>query len=385
MQSGVPHIIIVAGTRPEFIKISPVLRALKARSETATWSTSLFATGQHQELAVQAWDDLGLVPDKILTLDKLPKRRVEAVSYMVNAIAALVQDITGPRAILVQGDTNSALAGAMAGEYSQVPIIHLEAGLRTGNELDPYPEELNRRLIAGLAQLHLAPTPAAVTNLKAAGIEQERIVCIGNTSIDAALAYAPTVTSSPLVHGRYMLATCHRRESWGAGLSALCAALRCKAEAEPGLTIVFVLHANPAVAEQVCAELGSVENVCLLPPQSYPGFLNLLVNAAAVVTDSGGIQEEASLFGIPIVVCRKTTERQELLSQAAAWLCPMETEGLLKTLEKALKTRPLGRRASPFGDGQASNRAVTALVRFMAGQNPVLLEHEEFIPLTFLE
>ncbi|MGK2284942.1 non-hydrolyzing UDP-N-acetylglucosamine 2-epimerase [Pedomonas sp. V897] len=376
-----PRLCLIAGTRPEFIKLAPVLHALRQRPETRNWPVRFIATGQHPDLTGQMCRELDIMPDDVLSLPAVPLSATDEglgarLAALLSALAPQVEahaDI-----VVVQGDTHSALAGAMAGSYARRPVMHVEAGLRTGLRHAPFPEELNRCQIATHATVHFAPTPLAVRNLLTESINPDSIFCVGNTVIDAIARFHPRALR-PVWPRPHILATCHRRENWDGGLAALCSALAACARLSDTHDILFLAHPNPALLSQVRAILGDQPRIYLLPPQPYRCLLSLLDGAAAVVTDSGGLQEEASMLGVPVVLCREATERPEILSHGG-WLAGCDPAALLRAIRQALGAPrpPAGR--SPFGDGKAADRIVTALVRFWAGQRPYLKPDELFDP-----
>lgn len=371
-----PRLCMIAGTRPEFIKLAPVLLALKQRPETRSWPVRLIDTGQHPDLASQTCQELGLQPDETLSLPANDAGLTARLGVLLCALEPKVED--NADIVLVQGDTLSALAGAMAGSYAQRPVMHIEAGLRTGLSHAPFPEELNRCQIARHTTLHFAPTPTAVRNLLTESVDPASVLCVGNTVIDA-LGHYHRTEAKPVWSRPYMLATCHRRENWEGGLAALCTALAAYAKLSTQHDILFLAHPNPALQEAVRARLGAEPRIFLLPPQPYRCLLSLLEGAAAVITDSGGLQEEASMLGVPVVLCREATERPEILSHGG-WLVGCDPSAILRAIRQALGgPRPLAGR-SPFGDGRAADRIVTALARYWTGQQPYLRPDELFDP-----
>lgn len=370
---------VVAGTRPEFIKLAPLLHALRQRPESARWQVRFIATGQHPHLTHSLCAELALTPDVDLGSGPGARGLLDLAGRLLSALEDQTRDHQRPDAIVVQGDTMSALAGAMAGFYGHIPVVHLEAGLRSGSLREPFPEEANRRIISSLSAVHLAPTPGAVRNLLSEGIAPEQIACIGNTVVDAVRLYrgGPCPVDLPRP---YIVATGHRRENWQRGIGTLLAALR--DIAADGTQVVFLLHPNPVLATQVRDALAGTPGVWLLPPQPYAATLTLLDGAAAIVTDSGGLQEEAPAFGVPVVVARRQTERPEVLNGHGGQISGTSRRAITAAIRRALKTERPARPVSPFGDGRAAERAVTVLARMFAGLQPLLPEHQSFVPGT---
>lgn len=362
------RISLVVGTRPEAVKLGPVAGGLAAEA----WARPvLLATGQHEAAVVrEALRPFDLVPDVELA-------NAEPRGTLEELLAGLERGITAalrrepPDLVVVQGDTTSALAGAVAGHRAGIPIAHVEAGLRTHDLSSPFPEEGNRRRIAQLAQLHLAPTDTAVGNLVDEGIERERIVLTGNTVVDALLAVrgqqAPfdDLRLETLVAGtsRLVLVTAHRRESWGEPMRRIGSAVAAVARRHPDATVVVVTHMNHAVRETLAAAADS-PNVHLTEPLGYACFVRLLARASLVLTDSGGVQEEAPVFGVPVLVMRSATERVEALTAGAAQVVGTDVDRIVDAASSHLaaggRDEPTSS-SSPFGDGQAARRTVDAL------------------------
>lgn len=364
-QHHTSRVLVVVGTRPEAVKLAPVLLAVDQAPDLAA---VVVATGQHPEMADEALAAFGLRPD--VRLD-VPARRGWSqgalMAHLLPGLEAAIAD-AAPDVVLVQGDTASALAGAMAGFWQRVPIVHLEAGLRTPTLAEPFPEEGYRRLIARLAAVHLAPTPPAVAALQAEGVAAETITCTGNTAVDAAVACAarhpePDVPGLPRPGaGPLALLTVHRRESWGEPLRRILSGVRAVLADVPALRLVVPVHPNPLVHDVVAEELGDHLQVALTEPLPYPRLVALLARADVVLTDSGGIQEEAPTFGTPVVVLRDATERADAVRAGTAWLVGTDPVAI-RHRTVALLTTPGERepRPNPFGDGRAAPRVVAAL------------------------
>lgn len=369
-------VIVVVGTRPDAIKLAPVAAALGRAPEEI--SCRVVATAQHRELLDQVLDEFGIVVDVDLDLmrdDQQPARVLaDAVAGLDAVIAAHRPDL-----VLVQGDTTTALAGALASFYRRVPVAHVEAGLRTCDRDEPFPEEAHRRLIGRIADLHFAPTPGARAALEAEGVDPETIFVTGNTVIDA----LRTISARRVrrTSGHLLLVTLHRRENWGAPLARVCAAVRRLLDRDPSLHVVVSVHPNPRVRPTIEAALGDCPRVRLIAPPAYGDFVGLLASATLVLTDSGGIQEEAPSLGVPVLVARAETERPEGVRADVARLVGVDEEAIVREAEAVL-----GNGTGPFrhpgardlyGDGRAAERIVGVL-RAWAG-HPVELP-DEFAP-----
>lgn len=358
------HVALIVGTRPEAIKLAPVALALQARADA---KVSIWCTGQHPAWAIQMLRYFRLVPERVL---ELPARSAELgalFSGMMSQLQAILQDERSD-VIVVQGDTSSALAGALAAAYARIPLVHVEAGLRTENRQLPFPEEAHRRAIAHFASLHCAPTRRAAEALLAEGILPADILLSGNTVVDAlrliqSRAPGPDLRCAP---GRKLLVlTCHRRENWGQPYKAICAAAGRLAE-RGDCEIAFVVHPNPELARVAHHMLGGDPAIHLTPPLGYPEFLQLLKQATLVLTDSGGVQEEAATLGTPLLVMRDNTERPEGVDAGVARLVGTCEEAIVTTVARLLDhpaemaamriSRPL------FGDGHAGARIAGAIM-----------------------
>ena len=369
------RILLVVGTRPEAIKMAPVALALRARGDE--FEAVLCGTGQHRGMLDQALDVFGLKPD--LDLDLMSDRQTLA-GLTIRALEALdgAMERVRPDLVMVQGDTTSAMVGALAAYYHGVPVAHVEAGLRTDDLYSPFPEEGNRRLIGSLSSLHFAPTPLAAHRLGWAGVPEDQILVTGNTVIDALLQTRDrdldengdvVVFRPPYERRRYtrrrVLLTMHRRESRGAPLEGVCSAVLRLVQRNPGVEIVFPVHASPFVREPVVRLLGGHVRIRLHEPMGYREFVRLLNSCHFVLTDSGGIQEEAPALGKPVLVLRETTERPESVATGTSRLVGTEPEDVLEAAEALLHDerayRGMAHAANPYGDGRATGRIVAAL------------------------
>jgi len=366
-------IAVLIGTRPEAIKLMPVVRALEA----AGARPSVWVTGQHREMLQPILAELALEADEHLHVMQPGQGLVDLSARVLTATRDLIRR-KRPRALVVEGDTTSVAMGALAAFYEGVNVAHVEAGLRTGDKRNPFPEEANRRMVACLADLHFAPTPRARENLLREGVDPRAVYVVGNTVIDALfhsrdlliprLPPDPIIDAIPASPRRLVLVTAHRRESFGPDLLAIAEGLRRLARAFPdAVEIVYPVHLNPQVDGPVRESLRDVDNVHLMPPLNYLRFVQLLLRAALVVTDSGGVQEEAAALGIPLLVARRTTERLEAVEAGVAEMVGPDADRIFEAASRLLRDpAAYARRARPtsaFGDGRAAPRIADALLR----------------------
>jgi UDP-N-acetylglucosamine 2-epimerase (non-hydrolysing) len=360
--------MVVFGTRPEVIKLAPVVHAARGASDL---SLCVVSTNQHTEMQQQMLDVFGIKPDHELHLMEFNQRLSEITERALHGLRAVI-DEEQPDFILVQGDTTSAFTGALAGFYARVGVGHVEAGLRTGDKWHPYPEEMNRRLITSLADLHFAPTERARQHLLAVGVDAGRILVTGNTVVDALQMVRERASaqglplSNGLGAGRPLLViTAHRRESFGAPMTSICRALRQISERRTDVDLIFPVHLNPNLRETVFRELGGIANIHLLDPVDYLTMVALLDRASLILTDSGGIQEEAAALGRPVLVLRDKTERMEGVEVGVARMVGTATEVIVReTLGLLADPGALARMARGsdcYGDGRAAGRIVDAV------------------------
>jgi UDP-N-acetylglucosamine 2-epimerase (non-hydrolysing) len=369
------EVLLLVGTRPEAVKAAPVALSL---AEHPRLSPAIVHSGQHVAMVEQALAPFGLRPDESLCYQRETGGQAELFAHLLPALDTLLAR-RRPAAVLVQGDTATALAGALTAFWRRIPVVHLEAGLRTGDLTAPFPEEANRQLVARVAALHLAPTPAAATALAEETLSGGPVVVTGNTVVDAALRIAAleTPAANPDLiaveqdlethGGRLVLVTAHRRESWGTPLDEVLGAVATLAERHPDVRVLLPMHPNPAVRAQVVAALGANPQVTLTEPLAYPDLVRVLRRAALVLTDSGGIQEEAPSFGVPVLVLREVTERMEAVHAGCAWLVGTDRARILLAADEMLHTRlriPVNR--NPFGDGHAATRVCAAIADLLA-------------------
>lgn len=375
---NVPVVEIVYGTRPEAVKCAPLVAALRERP---TLHTRVTITGQHRDVADEINAYFGIRPDADLDVFRQGSSLSETGPAIFGALSARWAR-EAPDAVVVQGDTASAALAAVAAHYAGAKVVHLEAGLRSGDLRAPFPEEGNRRLIAPLASLHLAPTAAAAANLRAENVAASDIVVTGNTGIDALLhqlrhpqrfddARLEAIADGP---GRVVLVTLHRRESWGGGLQRVVRGVADAIRDLPDVTAVLPVHPNPRVRDEVHRGADGAERIVLCAPLPYAQFGRMLARAHVVVTDSGGVQEEAPALGVPALVARDTTERAEGVDAGASLLVGTD-RALVRTELRRLLTDAeaharMSRARNLYGDGQAARRAADAIEQLLWPARP---------------
>lgn len=377
---GLLEVLCVFGTRPEAIKMAPVVAELLRRDDR--FRCRVCVTAQHRELLDDVLELFGIVPDhdlEIMQEDQSPAH--VAASSLTGLEAVLRKD--APDWMLVQGDTTTTMAAALAGFYRRVRVGHVEAGLRTGDRWRPFPEEINRRIADLVTDLHFAPTGRARKNLLAEGVPDGDVVVTGNTVIDALLQMAslPFDSRGTALEGleldgrRVVLLTAHRRESFGEGLASICRAAGDLARAYEGdVQVVYPVHPNPQVAGPVREALAGIPGVTLLPPLDYLTLAHVMKRCYLVLTDSGGIQEEAPSFGVPVLVLRDVTERPEAVEAGVARVVGTDRERIVaeaaRLLDDPAEHRRMARRTNPFGDGRAAGRIADALLARSQGRPP---------------
>ncbi len=371
MPAGQPvkRIMVVYGTRPEAIKLAPVIRAIE-RSGALTPVVTL--TGQHRSIVDQVHAVFSIRPHHDLNVIR-PRQSLDGLTARVLERFTRVLRADRPDAVVVQGDTTSALAGALAAFYERIPVVHVEAGLRTPDLYSPFPEEANRRLTSQLTRLHLAPTPASAENLRRDGIDPANIVVTGNTVIDALLwaverrvpYECADLERVEAAETPVLLVTAHRRESWGERMREIARAVSRIARRHPDLTIVVPVHPNPVVREALLPALTGLENVLTVEPMGYGAFSRILRRSTIVLTDSGGVQEEAPSLGKPVLVMRDSTERPEAVSAGTARLVGTEADRIYDAVDGLLTStdryRAMASAVNPYGDGLAASRTAAAL------------------------
>jgi UDP-N-acetylglucosamine 2-epimerase (non-hydrolysing) len=380
-------IMSVFGTRPEAIKLAPVIQAIEG---CADLTSRVLVTAQHRELLDQPLNQFGIVPDVDLDLMRPGHTLAELTARVVDGVDRVLQQ-EQPDALLVQGDTTTVFAAGLAGFYRGVPVGHVEAGLRSFDLVNPFPEEANRRLVGQLAALHFAPTQRAEDNLLREGVPGARVLVTGNTAVDALqaalrrtnLPRPPVAWAELPPNACKLLVTLHRRESWGEPLVGICRALRAAVDALPHVHMVYPVHPQPRVQATVSAELTSHPRIALVEPLDYFQMVAAMKECSFIITDSGGIQEEAPALGKPVLVVRSVTERPEAVEAGTSWLVGTNPEYVFEAVRALATDRArhasMSHARSPFGDGLASERIVQALRYFLGltSQRP-----EPFDPLT---
>lgn len=353
-----PLIFCVVGTRPEAVKMAPVVRELRKFDAV---ETRLVSTGQHKEILLQALATFGLEPDIDLAIMSHGQTLAGVTSKALEGIDRLIEE-QKPGVVIGQGDTTTAFVAALSAFYRRIPFAHVEAGLRTPTIDDPFPEEFNRRAAGLIASLHFPPTDWAQDNLLREGKDPSTVVVTGNTGIDAVLAAAETgeQTWYPEHEGRIVLLTTHRRENWGEPQTRIARAARELTDRFPDVRLVVAMHPNPQVRETLKAALDGHERIDLIDPPEYERFVKLMQRSALILSDSGGVQEEAPAFGIPVLVLRGTTERPEGVHAGTAKLVGTEYEVILNEASALLGDESvyntMAQAVSPYGDGRAAAR-----------------------------
>lgn len=377
------RIMVIYGTRPEAIKVAPLIQALH---RSPLFTALVAVTAQHRSMLDQINEVFGITPEFDLNIHEPGQTLTDVTTRALSGVQKLLAE-ERPDAVLVQGDTTTVFAAALAAFYEQIPVIHLEAGLRTGDPYSPYPEEINRRLATRLAGLHLAPTATSRANLLAENVDPASVVVTGNTVIDALLwAVArrldygdPALQDLDGTNAPVLLVTAHRRESWGAPMRAVGRSLARIARSHPKLRIVFPVHRNPIVREAVLPAIRGIPNVIVTEPLPYGGFARLMNRATIILTDSGGIQEEGPTLGKPVLVMRDTTERPEAIHAGTVRLVGTDENLIAETVERLLTDvdayAAMANAINPYGDGLASQRAVCALAHHF-GEGPAADEFD---------
>lgn len=363
-------ILLVYGTRPEAVKIAPLIDELHRSSFCRP---IVAVTGQHREMLDQVNRLFGIEPSHDLNIITQSQTLETITSRVLAGVSDIIRE-QSPDALLVQGDTTTCFAAALASFYCKIPLIHLEAGLRTGDRLNPFPEEVNRRMTTQLAALHLAPTQTSKANLLKDGVAEKDIVVTGNTVIDALLHVSRR--NAPVEHpdliklskGRTVLITAHRRESWGEPMAQTARAIARLARQFPSVNFLLPAHLNPAVRSVLLPPLEGLRNVIVTKPLDYHDFIQAMRDCFIVLTDSGGVQEEAPTFGKPVLVMRDTTERPEAVASGTARLIGTDEDAVFKAVAELLVNpqayEAMARAVNPYGDGHAARRSVQAIEHF---------------------
>ena len=368
-------VLSVFGTRPEAIKMAPVVHAL---SKDSRFNSKVCVTAQHREMLDQVLRLFNIDPDFDLNLMQSGQTLPEVTSRILLELTPVLKDFK-PDIVLVHGDTATTFAASLAAYYEQIPVGHVEAGLRTGNIYSPWPEEANRKLTGSLTKLHFAPTQTSKDNLIKENYKDKDIFITGNTVIDALLMVKEKLENDEELQNemanefpfldntkKTILVTGHRRESFGQGFEQICEALAEVAKSYNNIQVVYPVHLNPNVQEPVNRILGGIKNIHLIPPQQYLQFVYLMNKSHIILTDSGGIQEEAPSLGKPVLVMRNTTERPEAVSAGTVKLVGTDKELIVNSLSELLNSEEKYNQMSfshnPYGDGKASQKILKALI-----------------------
>ena len=375
-------VLITFGTRPEAIKMAPVIKSLK---NTDNIETIVCVTAQHRQMLDQVLDLFKINPDIDLQLMRENQSLAQITTAILTNLDPVIKNIS-PNWLLVQGDTTTSMTASLLSYYNHIKIGHIEAGLRTGNKWEPFPEEINRHITSLVADLHFAPTQQAKNNLLLESIPPEQIILTGNTVIDALLTVAKLPTPAiidnlfreihfldqshgqePLSSHRIVLITAHRRENFGNNLENICRAIiELAKDYQDKVTFIYPVHLNPNVQNTVYPLLDNIPNIILLPPLDYYPMVHLMKHASLILTDSGGIQEEAPTFNIPVLVLRDVTERPEGIQSGVAYLAGTDTENIIREthrlLDNPLEYNRAAAAPNPYGDGHAAKRIVQAIL-----------------------
>ncbi|MCF6206618.1 MAG: UDP-N-acetylglucosamine 2-epimerase (non-hydrolyzing) [Sulfurovum sp.] len=373
------RVLLVFGTRPEAIKMAPLVKAFEEEKEQ--FDVSVCVTAQHREMLDQVLDLFGIVPEYDLDLMREGQNLYSITSDVLEHMKGVLDDFK-PDLVLVHGDTTTTFSAALAAFYRQIPVGHVEAGLRTGDLYSPWPEEANRKLTSQITTYHFAPTETSRENLLRENVSTEKIVVTGNTVIDALFLALEKIKNDPIIEERvindiqtkfnnsqfsilnsqFILVTGHRRENFGEGFIQICEALKTLAQNNPNIDIVYPVHLNPNVQQPVRKILARVSNVFLIEPLQYEAFVYMMERSYFIITDSGGVQEEAPSLGKPVLVMRETTERPEALEAGTVKLVGTDKEKIVDEAQKLLDDKMAYEQMScahnPYGDGAASSSIV---------------------------
>ena len=372
-------VLSVFGTRPEAIKMAPVVKALE---KEPLIDARVCVTAQHREMLDQVLNLFDITPDHDLDLMKPGQGLFEITGGALTGLKDILSEVS-PDLVLVHGDTTTTLAASLAAYYNRIPVGHVEAGLRTGNIYSPWPEEINRKVAGAITRLHFAPTEKSRRNLLAENVTEGHISVTGNTVIDALLEVVTRLESDPDKSAKFdeafgidparriVLVTGHRRESFGDGFERICDALA-KLARRDDIQIIYPVHLNPNVKGPVEERLGSLDRVKLIPPQDYLPFVHLMRRADVILTDSGGVQEEAPSLGKPVLVMRDTTERPEAVDAGTVRLVGTDSDLIVGEVSNLLDNKKayetMSRAHNPYGDGHASGRIRDAIIKFASSR-----------------
>ena len=363
------RVTIVLGTRPEAIKLAPVIIRFQ---KSNLFKTRVILTGQHKELTNEVINLFSIKIDCNLEIMKISQNLEEITNAILNGLTNEFNNF-GSDLVIVQGDTTSAFASSLAAFYKKIPIAHVEAGLRTDDLLNPFPEEANRRLISRIASIHFAPTENAKNNLINSGIDQG-IEVTGNTVIDTLFLMKDKINNSflsdlNLNNKKFLLCTFHRRENWGENLESILRGLLKILEKFPDIYALIPMHPNPIVREMILKVMQDINNVVLIEPLRYDHFVNVIKNCFFVITDSGGLQEEAPALGKPVLVARKSTERIEAIEAGTAKLIGTNQDEIFKQINQLIENNKsyelMSNAINPYGDGYASLKIINSIINFL--------------------
>lgn len=381
------RVMAILGTRPEAIKLALVIQELRLRSDD--FEVAVVHTGQHRTMLDHALQLFKIKPDFDLAVMRPNQTLSSLTGRVIDTVENACQRFL-PNMVLVQGDTTTAFASALAAYYCKIAVGHVEAGLRSHDIYNPFPEEANRRLVSVVTEIHFAPTANSRDALLAEGVASEKIVVTGNTVVDAlrGLSQLPhswknsPLASIPTDRDRLILVTSHRRESWGSDQENMCLALKDLVAKYPDIRVIYPVHMNPNVRATINALLGDTERIHLTEPLDYITFVSLLRCCFMVLTDSGGVQEEAPTFSKPVLVLRKVTERPEASQFGMARIIGMSREAIVNEAERLLSDseayQDMAEGENPYGDGRASERIVEAIARWHQKKTPLLDAGKEF-------
>lgn len=365
-------IITIFGTRPEAIKMAPLVKELETREGI---DIKVCVTAQHREMLDQVLDYFDITPDFDLNIMKSKQTLTGITNRVLEGLEEVFEE-EKPDMVLVHGDTTTTFSGALAAFYKQIRVGHVEAGLRTFDKYFPFPEEMNRKLTGGLADLHFAPTTGSKNNLLREGVKEDEIYITGNTVIDAMLHTVKEdyifeneeLNSIDFKNKKVIMITAHRRENWGEGIDNICESLKAIVEANKDVELVYLVHLNPVVKDIVHEKLGGMERVHLLPPLDTKETHNLMNKSFMVMTDSGGLQEEAPHLGKPVLVLRDVTERPEAVAYGTVKLVGTDVEKIISSANALLNNEEeylkMSKSINPYGDGHASKRIADAIEKY---------------------
>jgi UDP-N-acetylglucosamine 2-epimerase (non-hydrolysing) len=376
-------ILSVFGTRPEAIKMAPLVKELARKGDI--FDSRVCVTAQHRQMLDQVLELFNIKPDYDLDIMKPGQNLTDITCNVLQGIEGVLEEFK-PDVVLVHGDTTTTMAASLAAYYQKIAVGHVEAGLRTGNIYSPWPEEMNRRLVGAITSYHFAPTDRACKNLLMEGVNRESIIITGNTVIDALHTVVQKVQSDKGVQAemakrfsfisnekRLVLVTGHRRENFGAGFEQICLALRELANIHDDIEVIYPVHLNPNVQEPVKRILGSMSSIHLIEPVDYLPFIYLMNRAYMIITDSGGVQEEAPSLGKPVLVMRNTTERPEAVDAGTVVLVGSDRQRIVLEASRLLNDvaayRSMSRAHNPYGDGKAAERIVEYLDKRKLGDD----------------